>query len=94
MPENTICKEFEIAIYILNCNESGIPVWLDRIIKNFPQYTRIEISIAMDRLFDLCMLTGKWDMIDGTWTRVFEVCDSARPFFTGLRNATENTNSN
>ena len=52
MSENAICKEFEIAIYILNCNESEIPVWLDKIIKNVPQYTRIEISV--DCLIYVC----------------------------------------
>lgn len=56
-------------------------VWFSKLVERFTgQFTKLEISKTLDKLFDLCFIDGKWEKVEGKWTRVFHTADLATDF--------------
>ena len=81
--KSELSTDFKVAIYINECNLHNEPVWFSKIVQG-TGLSRQEISVALDRLFDLCILDGEWERVNGKWTRTFRVTDPMNHYFTAL----------
>ncbi len=59
-------------------NVKGDKVWLSKLEKIMSKdMSRVTLSKSLDKLFDLGMIDGKWEDVDGRWVRVFRVAGEA-----------------
>lgn len=81
--KSELSSDFKVAIYINNCNLRNEPVWFSKIVQE-TDLPRQKISVALDRLFDLCILDGEWERVNGNWTRTFRVTAPMNHYFEAL----------
>ncbi|MDD4804956.1 MAG: hypothetical protein PHN69_07435 [Candidatus Pacebacteria bacterium] len=70
----------DVAKYIYRCNTLNIPVYFGILCSNLT-HTRSEISIALDFLFDICMIDAKWETIEGKWCRCYHTSHAYDEYF-------------
>ncbi len=71
-------SDFEIAVRILDYNKKNEPVWFTKLVDVFDKrISRATVSKNLDQLFDLGIISGDWEKIDGKWVRTFRVSGEA-----------------
>ena len=86
-----LSKEEIVALSIQNENENGTKIYfskLTHILKD--EISRGTISKIIDKLFDLGMLTAKWENENGKWIRALYVAGEYKEYF---KNLSDNINS-
>jgi hypothetical protein len=57
------------------------PIWFSKLVELFDgKLSRVQISKALDRLFDLCFIKGDWQKVDERWTRTFAISSCSEYF--------------
>lgn len=73
--------ELKICAKICELNKKKEKVWLGKLVRILrDDASKVTISKTVDRLFDLGIVDGKWEEVDGKWTRVLTVAGEARGF--------------
>ena len=75
-PELKVCY----VIYEFT-NLKGKRIWFNKIVKILEnEISRSSVSKSLDKLFDLGIIDGKWELADGKWSRSFNIAGEANEF--------------
>lgn len=78
-------SDFEIAIRIYNYNRAGESVWLKKLVDDLDKkISRVTISKNLDQMFDLGIISGEWEKIDGKWVRTFKISGEATSLISAI----------
>lgn len=73
-----LSKDLRICVAIYEHNLKNEPVWFSRLVTELEaDVSRSTISKSIDKLFDLGIIDGNWEKVDGKWTRVFKIAGEA-----------------
>lgn len=73
-----LSSELKMCVIIYEHNLRGEKIWFSKLVEVLAgDVSRSTISKNIDRLFDLGMIDGKWEKVDGRWTRTFSVAGEA-----------------
>lgn len=59
-------------------HEKNEKVWFSKLVDLLADdMSRTTVSKTVDKLFDLGMIDGTWEKVDGKWTRTFKIAGEA-----------------
>lgn len=62
-------------------HEKHEKVWFSKLVDVLEgEMSRATVSKTIDKLFDLGIIDGTWEKVDGKWTRVFKIAGEAEDF--------------
>ena len=65
-------------------------VWLSKLVRMLEgEAVRATVSKTVDRLFDLGIVDGEWEKVDGKWTRVLRIAGEAHEFVEAVAKSVE-----
>lgn len=89
--QKILSKEETVALMIHNENENGAKIYFSKLTQKLEsEISRGTISKIIDKLFDLGMITAKWENENGKWMRSLYVTGEYREYF---KNLSANINS-
>ena len=77
---STLPNDFEVAVKIYNYGIKEEPVWFTKLVQDFDRedgMSRMTVSRNIDKLFDLGIISGDWEKVDGKWVRTFKISGEA-----------------
>ena len=73
--------DLKICMKIYDLERKKEKVWLGKLVRILSNdASKVTISKTVDRLFDLGIVDGKWEEVEGKWTRVLTVAGEAEGF--------------
>lgn len=90
MDWSVLSTDLKICHAILDAEEKESKTWFSKLVRTLEKdASRATISKSIDKLFDLGMIDGNWEKVDGKWTRTFTITGEARDFIKKMyRNTT------
>lgn len=89
--QKILSKEEIVALMIHNENENGAKIYFSKLTHMLEnKISRGTISKIIDKLFDLGMITAKWENESGKWIRSLYVTGEYKEYF---KNLSANINS-
>ena len=86
-----LSKEEIVALKICNYNKNGAKIYFSKLAHILEdEISRGTISKIIDKLFDLGMITAKWENENGKWMRSLYVAGEYKEYF---KNLSDNINS-
>ena len=71
-------SDFEIAVRIYEYNSRNEGVWFTKLVEDLEgRISRATISKNLDQLFDLGIISGEWENLNGKWVRTFRISGEA-----------------
>lgn len=68
----------------------GEKVWFSKLVKILEgDMSRVTISKSLDKLFDLGMVDGNWEKVEGKWTRTFTVAGESEDLIKNIYQTTK-----
>lgn len=69
-------------------------IWFNKIVRVLDNdVSRSTVSKSLDKLFDLGIIDGNWEKVNGRkWTRVFKIAGEANDFVKNIYDNTERPN--
>lgn len=87
-----LSNEEKIGIEINVDNDEGVPIYFTKLVEVLKgEISRTTISKVIDKLFDLGMMTAKWENVDGKWIRSFRITGEYRDYFKNLNENIQDT---
>jgi DNA-binding transcriptional ArsR family regulator len=78
---NMLSLDLKICMKIYELERRKEKVWLGKLVRILSNdASKVTISKTVDRLFDLGIVDGKWEEVEGKWTRVLTVAGEAEGF--------------
>ena len=82
-----ISDDLQVCLKIYEYNLRREKIWFNKLVEEMGgSPTQRTISKSLDKLFDRGMIDGKWEKVDGCWTRTLNVTGEFTGFIRGLHN--------
>ena len=73
-----LSNDLKVCYVIYDCQKNRKKIWFSKLVEVLANdVSRATISKSLDKLFDLGMIDGNWEKVDGKWTRVFKIAGEA-----------------
>jgi len=91
--DRVLSNDFLVCVKIYEYNEERKErIWFSKLVDVMKgELSQSTISKCLDRLFDLGMIDGTWESIDGRWTRTLKITGESMGFVGDLYRATRET---
>lgn len=87
-------RDFSILLYIYEQTEINKKnICFSNIAENNKYYSKNDVSLALDKLYDIRAIDINWAKIDGKYASYYSVSDDFKPFTKGLYNVTKEANN-
>jgi DNA-binding transcriptional ArsR family regulator len=86
-----LSNDFQVCVEIYDySNVKKEKIWFSKLVKVMSgDLSSSTISKSIDRLFDLGMIDGDWEKVEGRWTRTFRISGEAEGFVKSLYDVTQ-----
>ena len=82
-----LSNEEKIGLEIYDGNANNVTIYFSKLTDLLnDEISRSTISKVIDKLFDLGMITAKWENLNGKWVRSLYITGEYREFFQHLYN--------
>ena len=87
---SVLSADLKVCYFIYGAEQKNEKIWFSKLVKLLDKdVSRGTISKSIDKLFDLGMIDGQWEKVDGKWTRTFTVTGETKSFIRNIfKNAT------
>ena len=94
--DRVLSNDFLVCVKIYEYNEEKKEkIWFSKLVDVMRgELSQSTISKCLDRLFDLGMIDGTWESVDGRWTRTLKVTGESMGFVGDLYRATKENRVN
>ena len=84
-----LSNDLKICHVVYEYNQRTEKIWFSKLVEELEGVvSKVTISKSIDRLFDLGVINGSWEKVEGKWTRVISIAGEAESF---VKNVYENT---
>ena len=84
-----LSSDLKVCSVVYEYNLNGDKIWFSKLVEELKGHiSKGTITKVVDRLFDLGVIDGNWEKIEGKWTRVLNITGEAESF---IKNVYENT---
>lgn len=85
-----LSSDLKVCAVIYEYNLKDEKIWFSKLVEELKgDVSKGTITKVADRLFDLGVIDGNWERVNGKWTRVLSIAGEAESF---IKNVYENTN--